>query len=261
MDANRFSGRALAPRRHDEILKRLAADGSVGITDLAAFFDVSRETIRRDLKHLSEAGRLDLIHGGATRFQPHEPAIDLRAGSNAAGKAAIGKLAADLVENGMVLFLDSGTTTLAIAQALAARKNLTICTASLKIALLMCHRPGIRVHILGGEVDATEEAATGVDVIEAALRFRVDIAFLGAGALSPDGEVTDFTRNGAELRSRMILLAKAAYFVVDSSKFGKLTPLRVANSERVAGIISDRAPAAEIGEALMRRGTKLLSPQ
>ncbi len=99
--------RALATRRHDEILKRLGAQGSVSIAELAGFFDVSRETIRRDLKLLSDKGQLDIVHGGAARFEPSEPAMSLRSQENAGGKAAIGKAAAGLMKDGMVVFLDS----------------------------------------------------------------------------------------------------------------------------------------------------------
>lgn len=146
---------------------------------------MSRETIRRDLKLLSDQGRLGIVHGGAARFEPSEPAMSLRSQENAGGKAAIGKAAASLVRDGMVVFLDSGTTTLAVAQAMAGLRDLTICTASLKIALHLCHVPGIRVHMLGGEIDPGEEAASGIDTLDAMARFRVDIAFLGGGALSP----------------------------------------------------------------------------
>ena len=252
------ASRALAPRRHAEILKRLGAQGSVSITELAGFFDVSRETIRRDLKLLSDKGQLDIVHGGAARFEPSEPALSLRSQENARGKAAIGRAAAGLVKDGMVVFLDSGTTTLAVAQAMAELRNLTICTASLKIALLLCHMPGMRVHMLGGEIDPGEEAASGIDTLEAMSRFRVDIAFLGGGALSPDGEVTDFTRAGAEQRGRMIALASKAYFVLDSSKFAKLTPLRIPHFERAAGIIVDIEPQQQIAEALRRKGPELI---
>ncbi len=123
--------RALAPRRHAEILKRLGAQGSVSIAELAGFFDVSRETIRRDLKLLSDQGQLDIVHGGAARFEPSEPAMTLRSQENAQGKAAIGKAATGLIKDGMVVFLDSGTTTLAVAQAMTDLRDLTICTASL----------------------------------------------------------------------------------------------------------------------------------
>jgi DeoR/GlpR family transcriptional regulator of sugar metabolism len=251
-------GRALAPRRHDEILKRLAADGTVGITELAGFFDVSRETIRRDLKLLAERGQLDLVHGGATRFEASEPALALRSQENAEGKLAIGRAAAALVKEGMVVFLDSGTTTLAVAQALSGRRDLTICTTSLVTALLLCRQPETRVHMLGGEIDPAEESATGIDALEAIGRFRVDLAFLGGGGLAPDGEVTDFTRAGAEQRSRMITTSQSAYFVIDASKFGRLTPLRIPHFERAAGVIVDKRPPMAISEALARKGPKLI---
>ena len=154
----------------------------------------------------------------------------------------------------MVVFLDSGTTTLAVANALAERKNLTICTTSLSIALQMCRQPLVRVHMLGGEIDPVEEAAVGIDALEAISHFRVDVAFLGGGGLSPDGDVTDFTRNGAEQRSRMIAMAAKAYFVLDSSKFGRLTPLRIPRFELAAGVIVDTRPAESISEALERKG-------
>ncbi|MDJ1160067.1 DeoR/GlpR family DNA-binding transcription regulator [Chelatococcus sp. SYSU_G07232] len=258
MSTMRVSPRPLAPRRHDEILKRLAADGSVGVSELAEFFGVSRETIRRDLKQLADRGRLDIVHGGAARRESLEPALDQRASENAEGKAAIGRAAAALVEDGMVLLFDSGTTTLAVAHALGGHRNLTICTGSLAIAQLACRMPDTRVHLLGGEVDPNEEATVGVDTLEAIGRFRVDLAFVGGGGLSPDGEVTDYTRAGAEQRSRMIAAAGRAYFVVDRSKFGLLTPLRIPHFEAAAGVIVDTAPPAAIGEALARKGPRLI---
>ncbi|QND37150.1 DeoR/GlpR transcriptional regulator (plasmid) [Sinorhizobium meliloti] len=250
--------RALAPRRHEEILRRVASEGSVSIAELAAYFDVSRETIRRDMKLLADRGQLDVVHGGATLFEATEPALVLRSGENAAAKAAIGRKAAELVKDGMVVFLDSGTTTLAVAHALGGLRDLTVCTTGLAIALHMCRQPQVRVHMLGGEIDPAEEAAVGLDALEAIGRFRVDIAFLGGGGLSPDGEVTDFTRNGAEQRSRMIAIAGKAYFVLDSSKFGRLTPLRIPGFHQAAGVIVDTPPPPTISEALGRKGPRLV---
>ncbi len=117
----------------------------------------------------------------------------------------------------------------------------------------MCRQPQVRVHMLGGEIDPAEEAAVGVDALEAISHFRVDVAFLGGGGLSPDGEVTDFTRNGAEQRSRMTATAGKTYFVLDSSKFGRLTPLRIP-FELAAGVIVDRRPPEAICDALKRKG-------
>jgi DeoR family glycerol-3-phosphate regulon repressor len=250
--------RPLAPRRHDEILKRLGAIGTVSVSELADFFGVSRETIRRDLKLLADRGHLDVVHGGAARREASEPALDERASENTAGKAAIGQAVATLVEDGMVVLLDSGTTTLALAQALTSRRSLTVCTGSLAIAQLLCRAAGTRVHMLGGEVDPHEEATTGIDALEAIGRFRVDIAFIGGGGLSPGGEVTDYTRAGAEQRARMVPASDRAYFLVDHTKFGRLTPIRIPQFHAAAGVIVDVPPPAAIAEALVRRGPRLI---
>lgn len=256
-DASEGGRRLLAHRRHAEILERLAEDGSVSVADLAAQFHVSRETIRRDLKQLAERGALSLIHGGAARFTASEPTLGARSVVNAAGKAAIGRAAAGLVEDSMVVLLDSGTTALAVAEALSARRDLTICTPAPAIALRLCHLPGFRVFLLGGEVDPAEEAVTGPDAIEALRHLRVDVAFIGAGGLSPAGEVTDFTRSGAEQRARMIEAAASAWFVAGHEKFGRLTPMRIAGSDR-AGLIVDHAPGDAAAAALAARGQRLV---
>lgn len=253
--------RILASQRHDEILRRLNEDGVAGISEVATFFDVSRETIRRDLKHLAQRGLLTLVHGGATRTPLDEPAFGLRSQENASGKEAIGKVAAALIRPDMVVFLDSGTTTLALAQALSQQEkipeNLTICTTSLRIALQLCHMQGMRVHILGGEINAIEESTGGIDVLRAAENFRFDLVFLGTGGITPNGEITDFTRDGAELRSRMAVSATEAWFLADAEKFGRMTPLRVAHFEQAAGIITDRKPEPQFLTALAEKGIKL----
>ncbi len=250
--------RLIAARRHDEILKRLADIGTVSVEELALSFGVSRETIRRDLKALAERGHVDVVHGGAARRETAEPTLGHRSHQNVEGKAAIGWAAAALVEDGMVVLLDSGTTTLAVARSLIAKKNLTVCTNSLAVAQLLCRVPGFRVHMLGGEIDPTDEATVGLDIVQAIERFRVDAAFIGAGGLSHEGEITDYTRAGAEQRSRMVAAAARAYFVLDQTKFGRLTPIRIMGVESVAGLIVDAPPSKEIDDALARRGVHLI---
>ncbi|MFE1599636.1 DeoR/GlpR family DNA-binding transcription regulator [Methylobacterium sp. ID0610] len=259
--------RALAARRHDEILRQLAADGTVSVEAMARHFAVSRETIRRDLKLLAERGHLAIVHGGATR-RADEPALAVRRGDNPRGKAAIGRAAARLVEDGMVVLLDSGATTLAIATALAgadplaperrAFTGLTVCTNSLPVAVALCRVPGIRLHLLGGEVNAADEAAFGTEAVEALARFRADLAFVGAGGLSPTGDVTDFALLPTALRVRMLALASRAYIVADRSKFGRLTPIRLQPIPPGTGLIVDAAPPAPMAEALARRGLEVI---
>src|SRR5262249_3618226 len=122
--------RPLAVRRHNEIVRRLRAAGSVSVGELAEAFGGSHETIRRDLKLLADQGHLDVVHGGAARRGMIEPAIAQRVAENADGKAAIARVAAELVPDGGSVLLDSGTTTAAIALDLVGRSGLTICTNS-----------------------------------------------------------------------------------------------------------------------------------
>ncbi|GJE58714.1 DeoR/GlpR family DNA-binding transcription regulator [Methylobacterium trifolii] len=258
--------RALAARRQDEILARLGRDGSISVEAMAARFAVSRETIRRDLKVLAERGRLAIVHGGATR-RADEPALALRERDNPNGKAAIGRAAARLVEDGMVVVLDSGSTTLAVASALAGidpqfdrpvPKGLTVCTNSLPAGLLLCRIAGIRVHLLGGEIERSDEAAFGTEAIAALARFRADIAFVGAGGISADGEITDFAPIPTELRIRMLATAARGYVVADRTKFGRLTPIRLAPIPPGSGLIVDAEPPAAMADGLSRRGMTVL---
>ena len=247
------TGRRLAVGRIDYILQNLDANGSVSIADVSATLGVSRETIRRDLKTLAEQGRVNLVHGGAIKRSLAEPSLAAREAANAAGKAAIGAAAAQFVTDGMVVLIDSGSTTLSLAAALVNRSNLTVITNSLPIGMLLCRSPGLKVILLGGDVDPTDEAAFGVETMAALAHFRVDLVFLGVGGISPEGEFTDYTRLAAEQRHVMMKSGKAVYVLADHNKFEKGTPVRIASVPHIAGLIVDRAPPAQLARAFAQQ--------
>src|SRR5215470_8469722 len=122
--------RPLAVRRHNEIVQRLRAAGSVSVGELAGIFGVSHETIRRDLKLLADHGHLDVVHGGAARRGMMEPSIAQREGENADGKAAIARTAAAMIQEASSVLIDSGTTTEQLAYELVGRPGLTVFTNS-----------------------------------------------------------------------------------------------------------------------------------
>lgn len=249
--------RPLAVRRQNEILRRLRAAGSVSVGELADAFGVSHETIRRDLKALAEFGHLDLVHGGAARRSIVAPAQAPIDAENGEGLAAIARAAAAMVEEGATILLDSCPTTTAVAHELAGRGGLTVCTNSLRHALLFSHAPGSRVFMLGGEVDGASDAIFGTDAIAAIDNFRVDIAFIGVGGFAEDGGATDTSREAAELRGRMVRTGRA-FFVADHSKFERRTPFRIPHFEEAAGLIVDRAPADPLAAAWTRSGLKVV---
>ena len=249
--------RPLAVRRHNEIVQRLRAVGSVSVGELANVFDVSHETIRRDLKLLADQGHLEVVHGGAARRGMMEPSIAQRGEENAEGKAAIARTAARMVKDESTILLDSGTTTGALALELVGRPGLTICTNSLNHAVTLCRVSGNRIFVLGGEVDPNDEAMFGVGAATGLDAVRVDIAFIGVGGFAEDGGMTDYSVMAAETRARMIH-SGPAYLLADHTKFDRRTSFRVPNTAKSAGVIVDRMPGPELASAWKSMGLQII---
>lgn len=237
--------RPLAADRHGQILQALDATGTVSVSDLAQKFGVSMETIRRDLKALADQNRLIMVHGGATNLTA-EPSLSRRADENATGKAAIGRKAAEFVEDGMVILIDSGSTTLQLAQALLLRSNLTVLTNSLPIGLMLARTKAIKTVLIGGEVEANDEAAFGLDSMDIIRKYRVDLAFIGAGGISDEGDFTDYSRIAAEQRALMLASGRKAYVLADRTKFSRRTPVIIhVAAQQLTGFITDALPKDE----------------
>lgn len=248
----------LAERRHALILQRLDREGAISIGDLCQALGVSRETVRRDLSLLDDQNRLLQTRGGALALRPREPDIARRRAVNLSGKRAIGRAAAALVRDGMAVILDSGTTTDCVADAIAARRNLTVYTNSLTIALRLGRHNANRVVLLGGQLQDHEDATLGLDTVATLAGYNADIAFVGAGAITTEGALTDFTRDGAQLRGRMLYSAKIAVVVADHTKFGQITPVRVPDFDEATHLITDRAPDKALAAKLKSRRIKLV---
>jgi DeoR/GlpR family transcriptional regulator of sugar metabolism len=245
--------RPLAARRQNEIVARLRATDAVSVGELATAFDVSHETIRRDLKVLATEGQLDLVHGGAVRRGAR--GVEPEPEENGAAKIAIARTAAALVEDGASVLLSCGSITAAIAHELFARSGLIVCTNSPSHALALCRSS--RVFLLGGEVDPARAATYGREAIAGLDNFRIDVAFIGADGFAEDGAATDHSREAAELHGRMMLSGRS-YVVADQSKFTRRTPFRIAHFEKIAGLIVDRAPDGTLAESWASRGLNVV---
>ncbi|WP_366937820.1 DeoR/GlpR family DNA-binding transcription regulator [Phreatobacter sp.] len=250
--------RPLAITRHDRIRMMLAEVGTVTVSGLASTLGVSRETIRRDLKLFADRGEVTIVHGGASRRgSDNRTPITLLA-DTPSGRSAIARAAAGLVEDGSVVLLDAGPTALAVASALAGKSRLTVITNGIANAALLSQVPGIRVVMLGGEVDAASDGAVGIDTMAMLRNYRVDIAFVGVGGMAADGQPTDFSRVWAEQRKQMIAAAKRAYFLVDASSLDRETPVRIEGADAATGIIVDQRPAKALAKAVTDRGLEML---
>jgi len=228
-----------AEQRRSTILDLLARRGSVSVTELHRRLDVSRETIRRDINSLAAAHQLQKTHGGALSIDSVEPAISERMSVNIDGKRAIGRMAAGMVADGASLIIDSGTTTLCLAEALVGRHRLCVYTNDIQVAARLAGRHENRVFVLGGEVVGGEGAMVGRDTTAMLENYYADFSFVGASALSPGHGLTDYTREAAELRKLMLRNARATVLLADHSKFKRVAPVKVSSLEGLDHLITD----------------------
>jgi DeoR family glycerol-3-phosphate regulon repressor len=175
-----------ATQRENEILRELRrSGGSSRIQQLATRLDVSEETIRRNLKSLASDGLVRRVHGGAHLPDVRsEASFQQRVDENPAAKRRIAEKVAEIIEDGDSLFLDIGSTTSYIAQALQRRRELFVVTNSVSVAHTLAARNDNRVFMAGGELRDHDGGAFGVEAIEFVRRFQVDYAVLSAAALN-----------------------------------------------------------------------------
>lgn len=248
----------LAEKRRGLILEILDKKGSVSVTELHRRLKVSGETIRRDITRLAAGNKLRKTHGGALSVTLEEAAFADRMSVNIEGKRAIGKVAASLVPDGASLVIDSGTTTLALAQSLAPRSRLTVYTNDVHVAGLLAGRHDNRVFLLGGEMQGSEGAIMGRDATAMLAHYFADFTFVGASALTAAPRLLDFSREAAELRGQMLAQARTAVLLVDHTKFKRLASFGVANLDRVTHLITDRKPTGVMARGLGKLSADVL---
>ncbi len=248
----------LAEQRRDLILNILGEKGSVSVNELFRRLKVSRETIRRDITRLAAESRLRKTHGGALSVDQVEPAFTERMAVNIEGKRAIGRKAAGLVPDGASLIIDSGTTTLCLAESLGPRRGLCVYTHDIHVAGRLAGRNNNRVLMLGGELQGNEGATLGRDTTQMLANYYADFAFVGASALSADPWLMDYSREAAETRAEMLAQARTPVLLADHTKFNRTAPVRVANLDRVSHLITDSKPDMAMAKGLAKLSAEIL---
>lgn len=244
--------------RQNEIVELARAEGRVLVDDLAQRFEVTLQTIRRDLGDLAEAGLLERVHGGAV---PRAGAVNLgyeaRRRLNAEAKAAIAAACAAAIPENSSLILNLGTTTEAVAQALINHANITVVTNNMNVANILLANPGCEIMVAGGALRRSDGGLTGELTTQFFEQFKVDYAVIGASALDEDGDLLDFDLAEVRVSRAILRQARRVFVVADHSKLGRPAPARIASLSEVDTIFTD----LPLPEALMRRcaewGTKV----
>ncbi len=211
------------------------------VEELQRRFGVSDMTIRRDLAALARAGRVIRTHGGASAAPKisFEFAFLRRQQTAEVAKQAIGRAAANLVQDGQSVLLDSGTTTLAVATALKARRNLTVITTSLPVASALQFCPTIRVLLLGGFVRADSPDLSGAVTESNLEQLHADVAIVGADGVDDRGRVYHAAPEVARLVGKMAAAAARVYVVADSSKLGRKALARSGDLTKWDGLVTE----------------------
>lgn len=245
--------------RRARILAELRGAPAVRIAELADQFEVSTETIRRDLDALGRSGLLQRTYGGATaRALTLEPAISERYQERVAEREAIAACAARLIEPGRVLMIDAGSTTVHFARRLSAKlRDLTVITNSYGVAMALASNPAIEVILCPGRYDAREASVTGAVTMRFLAGYNADLAVIGASGLAVDGP-NDVNSGMAEVKRAMLARARDNLLLVDRGKFGRLSLEVICPLLEIARVVSDAAPDGELAAALARAGVAVV---
>ncbi|MBI1172421.1 DeoR family transcriptional regulator [bacterium] len=226
--------------RQTEILEMARAEGSVQVEDLARRFNVTLQTIRRDLGDLAEAGLLDRTHGGAV---PRTGMVNLgyeaRRRMNREAKMAIASACAAEIADNSSLILNLGTTTEAVAQALIHHSNITVVTNNMNVAIILAANPGCEVIVAGGALRRSDGGLVGEMTTQFVEQFKVDYAVIGASGLDSDGDLLDYDMAEVRVSRAILRQARRAFLACDHSKLGRSAPARIASLSEIDSFFTD----------------------
>ena len=254
------SERLFLQERLDQITTLLLEQGRVSVAVLSERFGVSAVTIRNDLDTLEQQGRLLRTHGGAVprpASSAEPPAFALRKDLHQDEKERIGRAAAALVRDGDSIVLDASTTAWQIARNLKDRRELTVITNGLFIALEFIDSPGVTVVMPGGSLRAASASLVGDQGTCILDRYHVQKGFFGAGGFTLEEGLTDTNQYEVELKQRMVERSKQVIAVVDSSKWGQVTFAALASVEQLDQVITDDGAPAGMVAALREHGIQV----
>ncbi|MBI1621166.1 DeoR/GlpR family DNA-binding transcription regulator [Aquamicrobium zhengzhouense] len=228
------------PPRHSEIIQLAKENGRVLVEELSSHFGVTPQTIRKDLNDLCDRRLLSRIHGGAL-FPSGIENVQYEARRKIAAdeKDAIGKAAAGLIPDNASLFVNIGTTTEAVSNALLDHKGLMVITNNINVANRMRVYPSIEVVIAGGVVRGSDGGIVGEAAVDFIRQFKVDYAVIGTSAIDPDGALLDYDFREVKVAQAILANARHVILVADSTKFERTAPVRIGHISQVNTFITD----------------------
>lgn len=250
-----------ASARRGSIRGLLAERGELGIAELAAEFEVSEMTIRRDLEELEARGVARRVRGGviATVSRSYEPPLAARATQASTAKARIAEVASGYIEYGETAILDVGTTTLALARCLRGRGGLTIVTPSVQAATELAGDPNSRVILTGGIVRPGELSLIGHLAEGTFAQLNCDVLFLGVGGIEAEKGLTEYNLDDTRVKRAAMAAASRKIVLADQSKLGRVCLATIGSLSDVDVLITDAPSKHPVLAAVREAGVEVVS--
>lgn len=245
--------------RQRDILALIESDGAQYIDSLATRYELTTQTIRRDINALCDLGFARRFHGGVdVPVEGRNISINARSVLNSNAKKRIARRIAETIEPGSTVFMGIGSTVQFVAQALTDHPGLTVVTNNIDVALSLCDAPKVEVHVTGGLLRHNDRDVVGADVLRFFEKFYASYAVIGAGALHPGNGVLDFSYSEAQITAVLIENSRTPILAADASKWSRDASVKVVPFSKVKQLYTDRLPDSAAAQALNVAGTQVV---
>jgi DeoR/GlpR family transcriptional regulator of sugar metabolism len=248
----------MAEVRRNEIEGRLKRGLPVNATALAMEFLVSEDAVRRDLRALAAEGKCKRVYGGAMPVSPEGGSLEYRLLNDSQEKRALSLAALPLLAEASTVFLDSGSTNLALAREMPVDRPLTIVTNSVSIAAVLLERKNLTVIILGGKIDREAGATIGLSALREAERFSFDLCFLGTCAASVSLGLGAFQLADAEFKRTLIARSERVVALITMDKVETRAPFQVAELAVLDHVVLEANTSKEIVSTFSNAGPEVI---
>lgn len=245
-------------KRQRLILTMVNKQGFVTIEVLANYFNVTPQTIRRDINRLCDDQLLQRHHGGASRSSSVEN-VDYSTRKNILNleKQRIAEMVAKQIPDRASLFINLGTTTEEVAKSLANHKKLRVITNNLNVALTMSNNKDCDVIIAGGMVRSRDKGITGEATVEFIRQFKVDFGIIGVSGIDEDGTLLDYDYHEVRVAREIINNSRNLFLVTDHTKFTRNAMVRIADISEIDALFTDKKPPKAFRDMLKRKDVAL----
>ena len=245
--------------RQPEILEIARRTGKVTVDGLADHFDVTLQTIRRDLTELADSGALARVHGGAVMPSgTMNIGYEERRGLNDAAKLAIARACAAAIPEDASIFLNIGTSTEAVARELRQHRNIMVVTNNINVANILISNPDCEIIVAGGTLRRSDGGLIGNLTVQTIRQFKFDVAVIGCSAMDHDGDLLDFDIHEVSVSQTIIEQARKTFLVADHSKFQRRAPARIASLAAIDTVFTDERLPGDLPALCNDWGTKIV---